>query len=162
MSAPDAVVLVDGSNVLHCARWGGRDRGELVRLVEQWAAAEGVQVLLAIDGSGQGVSSRLVEVVPSGAGEADDVLARRAAELRGQAREHWVVSSDGAVRASAGSAAARTLAAGDFVGMLDAAPLTAAPSSDPPDSTSRIADAVDEDLRSRLERMRRGHHPHDA
>lgn len=165
MSEPRAMVLVDGSNVLRSAAWGDpTDSRGLVDRIAGWAAVEGVDVLLAFDGAIE--RSRPVGhvlVVATGAQEADDVLAERAARLAERGIDHWVASDDHGVRGTAGAHAQRVLGTAAFVEMIatcagaavqDSSP-GAAPAGNGP-AGSRIADALDADARARLERLRRG------
>jgi predicted RNA-binding protein with PIN domain len=157
---PRTVVLVDGSNVLRSAAWGDpADSRRLVDRVAGWAAMEGLDVLLAFDGAIE--RSRPVGhvlVMATGAQEADDVLAERAARLVDRGIDHWVVSDDHGVRGTAGAGAQRVLGTAAFVALL-AEPEQAArhdSSTGAERPGSRIADALDDDARARLERLRRG------
>ncbi len=164
MTVPPVMVLIDGSNVLHSDAWGDRESSALlVDAVASWAAAEGVESLLAFDGAverSRPVGS--VQVIATGAKEADEVLAERAARLAARGLAHWLVSEDRAVRATAGAHADRVLDAASFVALLrpGAASNSSSGSSDDaadPQPRTAIGDAVSDDARARLECLRRGH-----
>lgn len=165
------MVLVDGSNVARCESWrrqvgeGASDHDLRLRLVDaicSWAAGEGYEVQVAFDGAGPWrpgsvQASDLVEVIGTGAREGDDVVERLAADYRRADRTHWVVSSDQALRQVAGAGAERVVGADEFVTAV-AAPPTGV---DPERATgravqSRLSESLPEDVRARLERMRRG------
>ena len=167
MTSARVVVLVDGSNVARCGAWLRGHRGvadpdlrrRLVDRITSWASSHDHDVVVAFDGAGPWRPGSIrvtprVEVVGSGPAEGDDLLEQRAAELRRTRRPHWVVTSDGAVRHVAGAGADRTIASDDFVAELDvAAPIERAPVQLQP---SRLVDTLDDDVRAKLERLRRG------
>jgi hypothetical protein len=88
------VVFVDAENVRRSA-WPNVSGDELVRLVDAWAAREGVEP----------------RVVFEGGETADDRIAREAA---GEAR-YWLVTSDRGLRERAGGRAERVLGGGSFL-----------------------------------------------
>jgi hypothetical protein len=88
---------VDAENVRRSA-WPNVSRQELVSLVEDWAAREGV------DG----------RVVFEGAETADDRIAREAA----QEDHYWLVTSDRGLRERAGERAERVIGGGSFLRLL--------------------------------------------
>jgi hypothetical protein len=91
------VVFVDAENVRRSA-WPNVSRKELVRLVEDWAAREGVEA----------------RVVFEGAETADDRIAREA----GAEDRYWLVTSDRGLRERAGGRAERVIGGGSFLRRL--------------------------------------------
>lgn len=88
------VVFVDAENVRR-STWPNVSREELVRLVEAWAAREGVEA----------------RVIFEGAETADDRIARdAAAEDR-----YWLVTSDRGLRERAAGRAERVIGGGSFL-----------------------------------------------
>ena len=170
-----ALVLIDGSNVARCSAWRrhvGHDasdhdlRRRLVDATCGWAASLGLRVQVTFDGVGPwkpGVveASPEVQVIGTGGEEGDDVIARLAREVRRAGGQHWLVSSDRELRLVAGAGAVREITADDFVLELlapavidasqEAAPRVARP--------SQLRDSIDQDTRTKLERMRRGLDP---
>ena len=97
-SEPEStVVFVDAENVRRSA-WPNVSRDELVRLVDDWAAAEGV----------------LVRVVFESAETADDTIAREAADEE----RYWLVTSDRGLRERAAGRAERVIGGGSFLRRL--------------------------------------------
>jgi hypothetical protein len=101
-------VLIDARNVLR-SRWPNIPEDELVRLIGEWAAEEGVEPEIVFDGR-----------APDGgigtAGEsADDWITRRARELEGT---YWLVTSDRELRERAGGRAERVIGGGAFASLL--------------------------------------------
>lgn len=88
---------MDAENVRRSA-WPNVSREELVRLVDEWAAREGV------DG----------RVVFEGTKTADDLIAREARELD----HYWLVTSDRGLRDRAGARAERVIGGGSFLKLL--------------------------------------------
>lgn len=164
------VYLVDGSNVARSAAWSSVDRGDdelrrrLVDAVCGWAARERCEVRLVFDGAGPQRSGRVrvsgeVEVVGSGRAEGDQVIRSNAARLRRERRGYWVVSSDRALQELAGAGAVGVIDAAAFVSLLrTASTLDDGGGGDPTEAPpgSKLGDSVDADVRSRLERLRRG------
>jgi hypothetical protein len=97
MSRP--LVLVDAENVRR-SRWPNVGREELVRLAEEWAGREGVDVEVVFERPG------LI---------ADDAIAARAAELAAEGRPYWLATSDRGLRERAAAGAARVIGGGAFV-----------------------------------------------
>jgi hypothetical protein len=100
MSSPSeesTVVFVDGENVRRSA-WPNVSAGELVRLVDAWAAREGLAP----------------RVVFEGAETADDRIAREAAGTN----RYWLVTSDRGLRERAGERAERVIGGGSFLRRL--------------------------------------------
>lgn len=176
MSGDLVLVLVDGSNVARSAAWRDRNPGQVAveelrrRLVDQacsWTAQAGVETVVAFDGAGPwragsvAVTPRL-QVVGSGRREGDDLLERMAARARAAGRAHWIVSSDRALREVAGVGADRVLTSDEFVRELQLGAASSAPGAGERgpapahDAATRLADALDEGVRERLERIRRG------
>jgi hypothetical protein len=108
------VVLVDVSNVRR-SRWPNVTELRLVEAVRHWAASEGVAAELVFDGP---APFDAPDLLGSGREPADDVLARRAAELRAAGRPFRLVTSDRALRADAGRGAEGTIGGGAFLGLL--------------------------------------------
>jgi hypothetical protein len=96
------VVLVDAENVRR-SRWPNVAARDLVQLCEAWAEREGVEVEVVFEPDG---------------GTADDVIARRAADLAAEHAPYWLVTSDRGLRDRAGADAARVVGGGAFVGEL--------------------------------------------
>ena len=91
------VVFVDAENVRRSA-WPNVPATELVRLVEDWAAREGVEA----------------RVVFEGAETADDRIVREAA----REDRYWLVTSDRGLRDRAGGDAERVIGGGSFLRRL--------------------------------------------
>jgi predicted RNA-binding protein with PIN domain len=107
-------VLVDARNVLR-SRWPNIPEHELVELVAGWAHSKGVRAVLVFDGPAPDLASDEVEVIGTGREEsADDWIERAAAELASRGEPHWLVTSDRALRESAGAAAERVIGGGSF------------------------------------------------
>lgn len=84
-----ATVLVDARNVLR-SEWPNIPEDELVVAVRAWAAERGHEAVIVFDG-------RAPEgAIGTGAGSADDWIAREAATLE---TPFWVVTSDRGLRA---------------------------------------------------------------
>jgi hypothetical protein len=107
------LVLVDARNVLR-SRWPNIPAQELVELVRAWADAEQVEVLLVFDGK----APEAPEAVGTGCESADDWLVRKAGELRAASTPFWLVTSDRALRTSAGEGAERVVGGGTFAAAL--------------------------------------------
>jgi hypothetical protein len=91
------VVFVDAENVRRSA-WPNVPGAELVRLVADWAAREGVEARVVFEGDET----------------ADDRIAREAA---GEER-YWLVTSDRGLRGRAGGRAERVIGGGSFLRLL--------------------------------------------
>jgi predicted RNA-binding protein with PIN domain len=137
--------LFDGSNIFHAGNF--RDRRELVDRLASHVALLGARGCVVFDGVGEdavvgGLEVRFAE-------HADDVIERLAAEHRGR-EPVIVVSSDRAVRATAGQETRRVSAA-NFLRELAA--------EQPPSATaagrSTVEGALVEETRRRLESWRR-------
>ncbi len=144
--AEPTLYLVDGYNVLHAGDF--RSREDLVDRVASFVALRGARGVVFFDGLG-------VDVVRGGlevryARPADPLLERLAVENREEERV-CLVSSDGAIRQTAGQEVA-VRASKEFAAQLVGAP------SRPPRARTRstVEDALDDATRQRLERWRRG------
>jgi hypothetical protein len=91
------VVFVDAENVRRSA-WPNVSREELVRLVDEWAAGEGVDARVVFESSET----------------ADDTIAREAANQE----RYWLVTSDRGLRERAAPRAERVIGGGSFLRRL--------------------------------------------
>lgn len=135
--------LFDGYNLLHAGEF--EDGRELTDALASFVALRGARGVLVWDGSGADV-----EVGPLSvrfAPHADALLERLAAENRDR-EVVCLVSSDAAVRGTSGQEV-RKRSSQAFVAELAPGWRADAP-------RSRLADALDEETRARLERLRRG------
>lgn len=180
------LVIVDGSNVAQCRAWRAQrhtePRRHLVDAVASWAAMQGIEAVIVFDGAGpMGVGERSlgaagkgvgtmgrgigagVRVIGSGQTEADALVEREAGAAAAAGREYWLVSSDAAVRATAGARATRTIDAESFAVAIGVPPKQFAAGRGPEDSGSgqltRLADTLDQATSKRLERLRQGDDP---
>lgn len=142
MSDP-TLYLFDGSNLFHAG--GFQDREALVDMLAGFVATRGARGVVVFDGVGEErtVGQLKVRFAP----HADDLLERLAAEHR-ERESVLVVTSDAAVRGTAGQAVQK---AGSRAFLAD---LTSA--SHQESSQSRVRDRLDEETRARLEQLRRG------
>jgi predicted RNA-binding protein with PIN domain len=140
--------LFDGYNILHAGNFAGRR--ELVDLLASYVAVRGARGVVVFDGVGEDAAFGALEVrfAPS----ADPVLERLAAEHR-RTEEVWVVSSDAAVRGTAGQET-RRVSSKAFLREL-AAERKGGPEPAVGPGRSQIEDALDEATREQLERFRR-------
>ena len=138
--------LFDGYNILHAGTF--REREELIDRLASFVALRGARGVVVFDGVGEDTAhgALTVRFTP----EADALPERLAAEHRAQ-EEVWVVSSDRAIRGTAGQET-RRVSSKSFLRDLDESPKQAAGTS------SKIEDALDENTRSVLERLRRRRH----
>jgi predicted RNA-binding protein with PIN domain len=141
--------LFDGYNILHAGTFA--DRRELVDALASFVAVRGARGVVVFDGVGQDADYGALEV--RFASPADPLIERLAAENRGR-EEVWVISSDRAVRGTAGQDT-RRLSSNTFVREL-AAERTSGPAPAGGPGRSQIEDALDDETRERLERFRRG------
>lgn len=138
--------LFDGSNVLH--EGGFASREELVDRLAGFVALEGARGYVVFDGAGDDTVVGPLEV--RFAEHADDLIERLAAEHR--AREAvTVVSSDRAIRATAGQETRRISAKTFLKDLRETRPAA------PPQARSKLEDSLDEETRRRLEAWRRGY-----
>jgi predicted RNA-binding protein with PIN domain len=141
--------LFDGHNILHAGDFA--DERELVDALAGFVALQGARGVVVFDGHGESRSFGPLEV--RYAAHADDVLERLAAEHRAQEQVR-IVSSDRAVRRTAGQEVSH-VSASNFLKEL----VTAGPPKRPggPPRT-QIGDALDEETQARLEAWRRRRH----
>ena len=140
--------LFDGYNILHAGDFA--DRRELVDLLASFVAVRGARGVVVFDGVGDDAVYGALEI--RFASPADPLIERLAAEHRGR-EEVWVVSSDAAVRGTAGQET-RRLSSKTFLRDLSAGRGRDVPQQGP--GRSQIEDALDAETRERLERLRRG------
>jgi predicted RNA-binding protein with PIN domain len=140
--------LFDGYNILHAGDFA--DRRELVDLLASFVALRGARGVVVFDGVGEDAAYGALEV--RFASPADPLLERLAAEHRAY-EEVWVVSSDAAVRGTAGQET-RRVSSKTF--LRDLAVEAAQEVGPPGPARSQIEDALDAETRERLERLRRG------
>jgi predicted RNA-binding protein with PIN domain len=137
--------LVDGYNLLHASAF--RSREELVDRLAGFVALRGARGIVVFDGVGEDARHGQLEV--RFAEPADHLLERLAAEHRDGARV-CLVSSDRDIRQTAGQEVAKR-AANDFAAELVSEPRPARAGG----RHSRIEDALDPEVRERLEAWRR-------
>jgi predicted RNA-binding protein with PIN domain len=141
--AEPTLYLFDGYNLLHAG--GYADPRELRDALASFVALKGAQGVLVFDGAGPDETVGPLEV--RFAEHADQLLERLAAEHR-EARLVCVVSSDSAVRGTAGRTV-QTLSSQMFLRDLEPARLD-------PDRPAQLRDRLDPETLARLERLRRG------
>jgi predicted RNA-binding protein with PIN domain len=140
--------LFDGYNILHAGDFA--DRRQLVDLLASFVAVRGARGVVVFDGMGEDVAYGALEV--RFASPADPLIERLAAEHRGR-EEVWVISSDAAVRGTAGQETRRQSSKTflrELAGEAKRGPAQTGP------GRSQIEDALDAETRERLERLRRG------
>src|SRR5690242_5126185 len=135
--------LFDGYNVLHAGEFGG-DVRELKDVLASFVAVRGARGILVFDGVG--TDEKLGPLEVRYAQNADALLERLASEHRGR-EQVCLVSSDLAVRGTAGREVAH-LSSRTFVRDL-------APTEHTESRPGQLADRLDDDVRERLERLRR-------
>jgi predicted RNA-binding protein with PIN domain len=135
--------LFDGYNLLHAGTFS--DRTELVDLLASFVAVRGARGVVVFDGVGEEATFGALEV--RFAPHADALIERIAAERRSVERV-FLVSSDVAVRGTAGQEVGK-LSSKTFLRELD----TPQHREQRP---SRLEDRLDAETRARLERLRRG------
>ena len=135
--------IFDGYNILHASSF--RDRRALVDALAGFVALRGARGVVVFDGAGDDAAHGPLQV--RFASPADPVIERLAAEHRAR-EEVWVVSSDRAIRGTAGPQA-RKLSSQEFVAELSNERHTL------PRGRSQVEDALDPETRERLERFRR-------
>jgi predicted RNA-binding protein with PIN domain len=140
--------LFDGYNILHAGDFSSRR--ELVDALASFVAVQGARGVVVFDGVGEDAAYGALEV--RFASPADPLLERLAAEHR-RTEEVWVVSSDRAVRGTAGQET-RRVSSNTFLREL-AAGREAAPPSGAAAGRSQVEGALDDETRERLERFRR-------
>lgn len=143
---PDPTFYVfDGYNLLHAA--AGLSRAELVDRLAGFVALRGARGVVVFDGVGEELTLGPLEV--RFAAHADDLIERVTAERR-VAERVAVVSSDIAIRETAGPMVER-IPSGGFLGQL----ARDEPPPPSPASRSKVEDRLDPAIRDRLERWRR-------
>lgn len=135
--------LFDGYNLLHAGDFA--DPRELRDVLASFVATQGAHGVLVYDGVGRDESIGPLEV--RYAEHADQLLERLAAENRAT-RHVCVVSTDSAVRGTAGRQA-QTLTSQTFLRDLE-------PPRHADERPGQLRDRLDPETRERLERMRRG------
>jgi hypothetical protein len=105
-------VLIDARNVLR-SRWPNIPEDELVRLICEWAAGEGIEPETVFETVFDGSAPE--GGIGTGGESADDWIARRAAEIEGP---YWLVTSDRELRERAGGGAERVIGGGAFASLL--------------------------------------------
>jgi predicted RNA-binding protein with PIN domain len=137
--------LFDGYNLLNAGAF--RSREELVDRLAGFVALRGARGVVVFDGAGDDQTHGPLDVrfAPS----ADAVLERIAAGARARERI-CLVSSDGAIRQTAGQEVGKRTSK-DFAAEL----LGSASPAAEPERLSRVEDALDPETRERLERWRR-------
>jgi predicted RNA-binding protein with PIN domain len=135
--------LLDGSNLLHAGAFAGRD--ELVDLLASFVGLRGASGVVVFDGVGpdRDVGPLAVRY----AEHADDLIERLAAERR-SVEAVIVVTSDLAVRGTAGQEVRKQGSKAFLAELSTAVHVEAGP--------SRVADRLDPETRAALERLRRG------
>ena len=141
--AEPTLYLFDGFNLLHAGGFGSPE--ELRDLLASWVAAQGARGVLVFDGVGPTERHGALEV--RWAKDADTLLERLAAENR-NSEQVAVVSSDAAVRGTAG-VEVRKLASQTFLGELTRP-------EHPASARGDLRDRLDPETLARLERLRRG------
>jgi len=142
--AEPTLYLFDGFNLLHAGGFGSPE--ELRDLLASWVAAQGARGVLVFDG--QGTNERHGPLEVRWAEDADALLERLAAEHRSSSGEVAIVSSDAAVRSTAGIDV-RKIASQTFLGEFSRP-------SQPPTRRGDLRDRLDPETLARLERLRRG------
>ncbi|HEY7792437.1 MAG TPA: NYN domain-containing protein [Gaiellaceae bacterium] len=141
--AEPTLYLFDGHNLLHAG--GVADRRELTDALASFVAMRGARGVLVWDGAGQDAEVGPLSV--RHAPQADALLERLAAAHR-TSDVVCLVSSDFAVRGTSGQEVQKR-SSRSFLNELR-------PAAHDEERPSRLADALDEETRARLERLRRG------
>lgn len=140
--------LFDGYNILHAGDF--TDRRELVDVLASFVAVRGARGVVVFDGVGEDAAYGALAV--RFASPADPLIERLAAEHR-VSEDVWVVSSDAAVRGTAGQET-RRISSKTFLRDLSTEQGRKVAPSGP--ARSQVEDALDAETRERLERLRRG------
>ena len=138
--------LFDGYNILHAGSF--REREELIDRLASFVAVRGARGVVVFDGVGEDTTYGDLSV--RFAEEADALIERLAAEHRGR-EEVWVISSDRAIRGTAGQES-RRVSSKTFLRELDDRSPKAT------ETGTKVEDTLDENTRSALERFRRRRH----
>jgi predicted RNA-binding protein with PIN domain len=140
--------LFDGYNILHAGDFA--DRRELVDALASFVAVRGARGVVVFDGVGEDAVYGALEV--RFATPADPLLERLAAANR-RHEEVWMISSDRAIRGTAGQET-RRLSSKTFVREL-APERGSGPAPATGSGRSQVEDALDAETKERLERFRR-------
>ena len=143
--ADPTLYLFDGHNLMHAG--GIESREELADRLAGFVGLRGARGVVVFDGVGEERTIGTLEV--RFAPHADDLIERLAAERRGSERVA-VVSSDAAIRDTAGPWVERRSSTG-FLRELSGERLP----SPSPQGRFQVEGALDETTRERLERLRR-------
>jgi predicted RNA-binding protein with PIN domain len=147
-SVPEPTLyLFDGYNLMRAG--GIEERGDLVDSLAGFVALRGARGVVVFDGVGEERQVGALDV--RFAAHADDLIERLAAERRGAERV-GVVSTDAAIRTTAGPWVER-IPSRAFLRELWAERPKQAKAG--PSSRSKVEDRLDPDVRDRLERWRR-------
>lgn len=138
--------LFDGYNILHAGSF--REREELIDRLASFVAVRGARGVVVFDGVGEDTAYGDLSV--RFAEEADALIERLAAEHR-EREEVWVISSDRAIRGTAGQES-RRVSSKTFLRELDDRSPKAT------ETGTKVEDTLDENTRSALERFRRRRH----
>jgi predicted RNA-binding protein with PIN domain len=141
--AEPSLYLFDGSNLFHAGRFSHRD--ELVDELASFVAVRGARGVVVFDGVGE--QRQLGSLDVRFAPHADTVLERLAAERRDH-EPVLLVTSDAAVRSTAGQAVMKR-GSDAFLSELSSVPHRE-------ETASRVDERLDAETRARLERLRRG------
>ena len=141
--AEPTLYLFDGHNLLHAGSFGGQR--ELTDALASFVAMHGARGVLVWDGTG--ADAEIGPLSVRYAAHADALLERLAAEHRDN-EQVCLVSSDFAVRGTSGQAVQKR-SSRTFLGDLEQ------PRQEEPHG-SRLRDSLDDEIRERLERLRRG------
>ena len=144
--ADPTLYVFDGYNLLHAA--GFRSRDELVDRLAELVSLRGARGVVVFDGVGE--EGRVGALEVRFAAHADELIERLAAEHR-SVEQVAVVSSDSAVRETAGVEVQR-ISAQNFLRELAREPRGEQAG---PASRSKIEDRLDAKTREQLERWRR-------
>ncbi len=109
---PKPVVLVDARNVQR-STWPNIPDRELVERARLWAGGR-FELVLVFDGEvSEGLAAEAgVEIVATGAGSADDWIAREAGALRAAGRPFCLATSDRGLRDRSSAGAVETIGGG--------------------------------------------------
>jgi predicted RNA-binding protein with PIN domain len=140
--ADASLYLFDGYNLLHAGGFG--DARELVDALAGFVAMRGARGVVVFDGAGEDAALGSLEI--RYAPHADTLIERLAAERR-EHEQVCVVSSDAAVRGTAGLTVTKVSSA-NFLRELE-------PAEHREGRRSELADRVDEETRKKLEQLRR-------
>jgi predicted RNA-binding protein with PIN domain len=141
--ADGSLYLFDGYNLLHASPFS--DPRELIDALASFVATKGARGVVVFDGGGDEAQRGPLSV--RYAADADTLLERLAAEHRGRERV-VLVSSDATVLGTAGREV-RSVSSQTFFRELG-------PAGHREDAPAGLAGRLDEETRSRLERLRRG------